>query len=140
MLSLFAMSFVLFVGISTVQAQAVVSQQQIQQKLDHNLNADQLKIDQLASATHLTDDNVLNAKNDAASLKGGYPPIPGFTYSGDPTTDANNYAAAKAALTPAQIQAIKNDPVSTTVIKAQNAGATTVTTINATNNSNVTPQ
>jgi hypothetical protein len=141
MLGLFAMCFVLFAGLSTADAQSIVSQQQIQAKMDHNKSADQKKLDALKdnSAANGTDDNVLNAKTAAAMKKAGFLPIPGFVFTGDLATDVANYQAAKAALTPAQIADLQNNTSSTDVKKIQDMGISTISVKTATP-AGVTPQ
>ena len=100
-------------GLTVVSAQSVVSQQQIDAKLEHNKSYDQKKLDMLKSQTNQgisNDDMKFNQMSqDAAGLQvkkdtrllqnqnGGYLSIPGFTATGDPAVDGPAYEAAKAA-------------------------------------------
>ena len=140
--SLFAVCFVLFAGLSTADAQSIVSQQQIQAKMDHNKSLDQQKMDQLQdlSAVNGNDDITLNKKTEAAMRKAGFLAIPGFVFTGDPATDAANYQAAKAALTHAQLADLQSTPMSTDVKKVQDMGITTAPSVTTSQAAGVTPQ
>ena len=141
-LAVFALCFVLFAGLNSADAQSIVSQQQIQAKMDHNKNADQQKLDQLQdlAAVNGSDDIALNQKTEAAMRKAGYLAIPGFVFTGDPATDQANYQAAKAALTPAQIADLQSTAMSTDVKKIQDIGITTAPVVKTSTAAGVTPQ
>jgi hypothetical protein len=141
-LAVFAVCFVLFAGLNDADAQSIVSQQQIQAKMDHNKSADQKKLDALKDNTGVngTDDNALNAKTAAAMSKAGFLPIPGFVFTGDIATDVANYQAAKAALTPAQIADLQNTPNASGVKKIQDIGIATAPVVKTSTAAGVTPQ